>query len=249
MLKSERQNEIIEILNTRGFVSVTELSALLYASESSIRRDLARLEERGIVKRSYGGAECILSGSHVLPFDTRNCDFVEEKNAIAKKALTLIKEGDVIFLDQSSTSYFLALYLRNYKDITVVTNNIEIVSLLSKTNVTVHCTGGIISKNNTNCLIGGSAQSAFERVFADVAFFSAHGSTSDGGIVDCTDEETHLRASMFKNAAKKVFLCNSAKLDRRAPFVQCDLSAIDVLVCEDASFKKFGDRYPRLTVL
>ena len=138
MLKSERQNEIIEILNTRGFVSVTELSGLLYASESSIRRDLARLEERGIVKRSYGGAECILSGSHVLPFDTRNCDFVEEKNVIAKKALGLIKEGDVIFLDQSSTSYFLALYLRNFKDITVVTNNIEIVSLLSKTNVTVH---------------------------------------------------------------------------------------------------------------
>ena len=249
MLKSERQNEIIEILNTRGFVSVTELSGLLYASESSIRRDLARLEERGIVKRSYGGAECILSGSHVLPFDTRNCDFVEEKNVIAKKALGLIKEGDVIFLDQSSTSYFLALYLRNFKDITVVTNNIEIVSLLSKTNVTVHCSGGLISKNNNNCLIGGAAESTFERVFADVAFFSAHGITRDGAIIDCTDEEIHLRNSMLKNASKKVFLCNTAKLDRRAPFVQGDLSCVDVLISENASFDMFKEKYPRLEIL
>ena len=249
MLKNERQNEIIQILNQKGFVSVTELSELLYASESSIRRDLSRLEERGIVKRSYGGAECIVSPSHVLPFDTRNCDFVDEKDAIAKKALKLIKDGDVIFIDQSSTCYFLALYLRSMKDITVVTNNIEIVSLLSKTNITVHCTGGVISKNNNNCLIGGSAQSAFERVFADIVFFSSRAVTDDGVITDCTEEEIYLRAAMLKNARKKVFLCNGDKLGSTAPFVQCTLGDIDTVISESNAFARFKEKYPKLEIL
>ena len=249
MLKNERQNEIIQILNSRGFVSVTELSELLYASESSIRRDLSRLEERGIVKRSYGGAECIVSPSHVLPFDTRNCDFVEEKNTIASKALPLIKDGDVIFIDQSSTCYFLALYLRSLKDITVVTNNIEIVSLLSKTNITVHCTGGVISKNNNNCLIGGAAQAAFERVFADIAFFSARAVSDDGVITDCTEEEVYLRAAMLRNSAKKVFLCNSAKLGTKAPFVQCKIGEVDTVISENDAFRRFKEHYPKLEVL
>ena len=86
MLKNERQNEIIQILVKRGFVSVGELSELLYASESSVRRDLAVLEKSGIVRRSYGGAECIISGSHILPFDTRSYNFVDEKKCYRKKS-------------------------------------------------------------------------------------------------------------------------------------------------------------------
>lgn len=249
MLKQERENEIIQYLSRNGFTRVKDLCEILYASESSVRRDLAKLEKRGVVKRSYGGAEYISFNAHILPFGTRSYDYVEEKHRIAQKAVGLIKEGNIIFLDQSSTCYFLSLYLRDLKNITVVTNNIEIVNILSKTNVTVHCSGGKISRDNSNCLIGDNAQKTFENIYADIAFFSSKAVSDEGVISDCAQEEIFVRKSMFKNAEKKVFLCNSQKIGGHSSFVQCSLSDVDAAIAENDGLVKFKQKFPSLEIL
>ena len=116
MLKNEREREIVRFMKENdGFVKVSELCEKLYASQSSIRRDLTALEGRGIIKRSYGGAELVTNYSNVVEFGKRSNHNIQAKKIIAKKAVGMVQEGNVIFLDQSSTSFYLAAELMNKK--------------------------------------------------------------------------------------------------------------------------------------
>ncbi len=233
MLNKEREQEIMSILKTtNGFVTVKHLCETLFASESSIRRDLKSLEERGLVKRSYGGASLISNFSNIVTFNHRTRLNAHEKREIAKKAVTLINDGDIVFLDQSSTSFFLANELINRNTLTVVTNNIEIMMLLSNSGIKLISSGGILSDENRNCLIGGDAQKTFENIFADILFFSVKGLSDDGIITDCSREEIIVRNTMLKNANKKVLLCDCSKFGMHAPFKQCELSDIDYLISD-----------------
>ena len=249
MFKSERQSQIFELLNNKGFVTVKYLSEVLFTSESSVRRDLAVLEQKGYIRRSYGGAEVISSGTGILPFNTRSYDFVAEKQKIATKAAELIKKGDIVFLDQSSTAFFLARAIMDKKGITVVTNNIEILNILSHSDITLIASGGTVSKANNNCLIGHNAAKTFEGIFADFVFFSAKSLSDDGVITDCSEEEIFVRNAMFKNSAKKVFLCNSAKFGSHSSFVQCSLEDIDLLISEDGSAEKYKNHFNNIEIL
>lgn len=240
MLKKEREREIIEQLKSNnGFVTVKELCDKLFASESSIRRDLSSLESMGLIYRTYGGAELITNFSNVISFDKRSQHSIDAKKVIAKKAAALIKDGDIIFLDQSSTAFFLANEIINNHTLTVVTNNIAILSLLTKSQMKVIASGGIMSKENHTCLIGTDAEYIFDNTYADIMFFSAKSLSYDGVISDCTREEICVRNSMLKNAKQKVFLCDGEKFGTRSPYKQCTLSDIDFLVSDKENFDDF----------
>ncbi len=250
MLKNEREREIINILKSEdGFVTVKELCRKLYTSESSVRRDLTALESRGLVKRTYGGAELITNFSNIISFNKRSYHNTEAKKVIAKKAARLIKDGNVVFLDQSSTSFYLANEIRNRKSLTIVTNNIEILCLLSNSAIKAVSSGGFLSPENRNCLIGSDAQTIFENTYADIMFFSAKSLSDDGIIFDCTREEVVLRNSMLRNADKKVFLCDGEKFGTKSPYKQCTLSDIDYLISENENAKKFCIHADALKVL
>jgi len=241
MLKNEREREIINILKSENrFITVKELCKELYASESSIRRDLTSLENRGVIKKAYGGAELITNFSNVISFNKRYHHNIEGKKIIAKKAAKLIKDGSIIFLDQSSTSFYLANEIISRNSLTVVTNNIEILYLLSDSGIKVVSSGGFLSPENRSCLIGSDAQSTFENVYADVTFFSAKSLSDDGIVSDCTREEVTLRNSMLKNSTKKIFLCDSEKFGTQSAYKQCTLSDIDYLISENEDAKKFN---------
>lgn len=233
MLNREREQEILNILKvSKGFVSVKQLCDTLFASESSIRRDLKALESRGLIKRSYGGASIEVSASSIVNFSRRSEENAEAKRTIAKKAVELISDGDVIFLDQSSTSFYAALEILDRSSLTVVTNNIEILMLLADSGLRVVSSGGFLSNDNRNCLIGGEAQRTFESIYADIMFFSVKAVTDDGDVTDCSAEEIAVRRSMMKNAAKKVLLCDSSKFGKRAVFKQCTIDELDLVISE-----------------
>ena len=234
MYNKEREQEILSILKTaNGFVSVTQLCEALFASESSIRRDLKKLEQKGLVKRSYGGAVPTSNYSSIVTFNHRTRQSVDAKREIAKKAVNLIKDGDVIFLDQSSTAFYLASELVGRSSLTVVTNNIEIMMLLSNSSVRVISSGGTLSNENRNCLVGGDAVKTFENIFADAVFFSVKAVDDDGQVTDCSREEIIVRNAMLKNASKMVLLCDSSKFGAKARFKQCELTDVDYLITED----------------
>lgn len=232
MHNTQREREILNILKEkREFVTVKSLCETLFASESSIRRDLKKLEKGGFLKRSYGGAT--LAEHYKIPaFGNRTVQNATAKRDIAKKAAALVGDGAVIFLDQSSTAFYLAGELLTRKSITVVTNNIEILMLFSSSEVKVISSGGILSEDNRNCLIGGEAQRTFENIFADINFFSVNALSFDGVLTDCDRKEAEVRNSMLKNAKKNVLLCDSSKYGKTAHFKQCDLSDVDCLISE-----------------
>ena len=234
MHNREREQEILNILkSSNGFVSTKQFSDTLFASESSIRRDLKSLEEHGLVKRSYGGATLENNFSDIVTFNNRTKQNADAKREIAKKASSLIKEGQIVFLDQSSTAFYLANELVDRTSITVVTNNIEIMMLLSNSRIKLIASGGFLSDENRNCLIGGDAQKTFENIFADIVFFSVKGILKDGTITDCSREEIIERKAMLKNAKQRALLCDSTKIGVHAPFKQCELGDIDYLISED----------------
>lgn len=250
MLKTEREREIINILKMNsGFTTVKDLCEKLYTSESSIRRDLSSLEGKGIVKKTYGGAELITNFSNVITFSKRAHHNMKAKKIIAKKAAGLIKDGSVIFLDQSSSCFYLANEILDRGSLTVITNNIEILSLLSSSGIKAACSGGVLSPENRNCLIGPDAQHIFENTYADLVFFSAKALSDDGNILDCTREEVIVRNAMLKNSAQRVFLCDSEKLGTKSVYKQCNLCDVDYLICEDENAKRFSSCSQSLKIL
>ena len=249
MLNKEREQEILSIVKIRGFVSVKQLCDTLFASESSIRRDLKSLEQRGLVKRSYGGASLVTNYSNIVTFNHRTRQNTAAKREIAQKAARLIRDGNIIFLDQSSTAFYLANELINRSAITVVTNNIEIMMLLSNSKIKLISSGGVLSDENRNCLVGSDAQNTFRNIFADYVFFSVKAISDDAVVTDCSIDEIAVRNAMLKNSDKKVLLCDSTKFDTRAPFKQCELDDVDYLISEDRAAWHFSEFQHKIQLL
>ena len=128
MLARERQNKIIEMVNSNGSVLVKELSELFKVTEDSIRKDLTLLERKGFLKKTYGGAVKNRVNTHELYVSQRKGKNVKEKREIAKKAFDLIEEGDVVFLDISTINIeLIKLIVEADLKITVVTNMIDVM--------------------------------------------------------------------------------------------------------------------------
>lgn len=232
MYQNERELEIRKILSGEGYATVRQLSQWLYTSESTIRRALCSLEKQGIVKRSYGGAELLKSSMYAPTFDARVHHNIPAKERMAQKAAGLVKKGDIVFLDQSSSSLFVAKALMQRSDLTVATNNTEIISLLGQSELEVICCGGRLCSRNRICLLGDDAHAVFRQMRADVAFFSSNSLAAEGVIYDCYREEVCIRSTMLEHAAKKYFLCASEKYGHNAGYRQCSLDEIDGMITE-----------------
>lgn len=222
----------MEILSETGYATVEYLSKKLHISPSSIRRDLSDLERRGNVVRSYGGVELVDRSHRNIPFALRTHENEAEKKRIASAAAKLVNEGDVVFVDGSSTAFFLFDELAKIKGITIVTNSIDGLMLLNSFQVKVISTGGIISGDNRSVLVGHSAKAVFETIHADICFFSAQALDADGVATDPYLEEIPLRNAMCKNSRKRVLLLDSKKLGKVSVYHQCSIDEVDFVVCD-----------------
>ena len=148
MLARERQNKIVEMVNTEGSVLVKELSELFDVTEDSIRKDLSLLEKKGLLKKTYGGAVKNRVNTHELYVSQRKGKNVEEKKEIARKAFELIEEGDVIFLDISTINIeLIKLIVEANLKITVVTNMIDVMlSFTAPSDTNLVFIGGKLNK-------------------------------------------------------------------------------------------------------
>lgn len=249
MLKTERHERILEILNGVKYTSPYELAKMLFTSYSSIRRDLEELENAGLILRSYGKVEINNNHPTLVAYPIRIEKNSSKKQNMAKKAAALINEGDTVFVDPSSSCSYFAKEIVNIKGITVVTNNIEILHYMTQCNVNVISSGGVQSEQNRYAMVGKIADNTFKSIHADFAVFSARSLTKDGRIYDIHYEETVTRHTMLENADKKIFLCDSSKFDSFSPYYQCDLSEVDYLVSDAQVDKSFAEKYPKLKIL
>ncbi|MBR4887974.1 MAG: DeoR/GlpR transcriptional regulator [Clostridia bacterium] len=230
MLQLERQNDILRILNERKSATVKELCALLYASPATIRRDLAFLEERGLLRRSFGGATLCELFPDQIPVSLRAAEHLAEKKHIAAKAARLVHPGDTIFIDASSTALYMAPYLRGIQDITVITNNPHLSIALAENRIRNFCTGGE-TLNDSVAYTGSWAERFVRGIRAQSFFFSARG-ICDGMITDSSKGERDVKIAMMECAAQSYFLAHSSKLGKTFPYVVTDISRITAMIDE-----------------
>lgn len=149
MLAIERRSEILTKLQQEGKVLVNDLSKLYQVTEETIRRDLEKLEVEGIVRKTYGGAVLVETLNVDLPYYVRKQTNVQSKENIASKIAELIQDGDHIMLDASSTAVYVIKRIKQLKNITIITNSIEILlELADVTGWKVFSTGGTMKKEH-----------------------------------------------------------------------------------------------------
>ncbi|MBE6570631.1 MAG: DeoR/GlpR transcriptional regulator [Ruminococcaceae bacterium] len=248
MYKNEREQEIINFLNNFSYVTVEFLAKKLNISPSSIRRDLSAMEQRGIVKRSYGGVEIVKDGVRNVPFSMRKHENASAKKRIAEAAVSLLHEGDVVFIDGSSSAFFVAKELVKIRDITVITNSIESLCFFMDYDIRAYCTGGNMHRENRATLVNDHAENMISNFYADYTFFSAQALTRQGKIYDCYSSEVPLRNKMMQNSAKSVFLCDSTKLGRHSAYYQCNVNTVDYVI-SDVELLDYFDQCPENTLL
>ncbi|MBQ9860352.1 MAG: DeoR/GlpR transcriptional regulator [Clostridia bacterium] len=215
MLPLERQNKILEILEQRQAVSVDELSALLYSSGATIRRDLQALENGGMIRRTHGGAVHIDSNSMDFPMTLRENENLNAKEVLAQKALPLIRDGQTLFMDSSSTICRLARHLTGFQRIRVITNGLKTASILADIDgVEVYSTGGRLRDNAMS--FGGTQAMDFARQFhADYAFISCRGIDPEVGVTESNETEAELKRVYIQNAKRVVLMCDGSKIGQR----------------------------------
>lgn len=240
-MKKGYEKEILEILEKTQFISVEDLSKRLFVSPSSIRRYLKDAQEKGLLIRTHGGAKLASTNNLTPSFSFRSKQYIIEKKKIAKLAVNLVKEGDVIFLDGSTSAFFMADYLKDVKNIKVITNGIDTLSLLSKNGIDAYSTGGKISSVNRSALVGQMSVNIINAFHADIAFFSAHSVDEKGFVYDCFEEENHIRITMMKNSTQKILLCDSSKFNSPSPYKLCELKDVDRLICDKDVSKNFAN--------
>ena len=246
-MKEKQEKDILEFLQRNQYASIEELANRLFVSPSTIRRKLNDLQKKGLITRTHGGAQLNDDNNFFPSFTFRVHENSYEKKKIALAAIKLIKNGDLIFLDGTTSSFFIAEYLSEFKNIRVITNGIDTLSLLAKNNISAYSTGGCIQDVNRSVLVGHYAEEMIGNFHADIAFFSARSVTNDGEIYDCFEEENVIRKAMIKHATKKVFLCDTTKFGKTSLFHLCSLNDIDYIVTNHniPSYVK-ADKFPQI---
>ncbi|MFJ7970170.1 DeoR/GlpR family DNA-binding transcription regulator [Psychrobacillus sp. NPDC096389] len=215
MLVPERHKKIITIVNKNKTARVSELSKVLKVSEETIRRDLEKLETEGKLTRTHGGAFSTQEEEGDIPYFQREVMNQEEKMAVAREAIKLIKDDDIIFLDASSTALYLAKLLTNHK-ITVLTNSIRVtMELAGLPNVQVVVVGGNLSPTSLS-LVGPLTVNTLERYHVNKVFFSCKGLHKQWGISDSNEQQAIVKRKMIEMADEKILLLDHTKLEKKA---------------------------------
>ena len=232
MLAIERKNQILNKLKTEQRVLVSELAAFYGVTEETIRRDLDKLEKEGFATKTYGGAIWGNSTKTDLSYTIRNKTNVEAKNIIGELVAGIIRDGDHLMLDDSSTSLYIAKHLKEKKNLTVVTNSVEILTeLASVEGWTVMSTGGRL-KPESMALVGSQAQAMIRNFHVDKAIISCKGLDQSAGITDSSEFHASTKSSMMESAKETILAVDSTKFDKTSFVNIAPLRSVHTVVTE-----------------
>ena len=248
MLAIERRNAILEKLQAERRVVVSELSILFDVSEETIRRDLEKLENEGYAIKSYGGAVLNENANLDLPFNIRKNKNVVGKQKIAELLSDIIHDGDYLFLDASSTAVAIAKAIKHKKDITIITNSLEIaIELLEVPDCKVISTGGEIVSTAFG-LVGHVTDKTIRSYYVDKAIISSKGFDLEKGFTDSDERHANNKKSMLESARIKILAIDCSKFDRVAFAKIGDLRDITMIVTDAKPEEKWLQKFAEFHV-
>ncbi len=234
MTTYERQQTILALLARAVSLKVTELASSLMVSEGTIRNDLNRLEHDGLLRRVRGGA--ILANKHnsQSQINHRASINAENKKKIAKRAAELVNDGDVILLDASTTVLYMTSFLQDRRDLTIVTNQLELAQIMARVPQNrVILLGGIVDSEGIK-VNGTISQDILKDLHINTAFVSSVGFSFDSGLMEADIDEVEFKEQVIKSASKVVAVLDSSKFQKLAlkPFAR--MEQISHIITDDA---------------
>jgi len=228
VLVDQRRQQILQIAENKGFVSMVELVDQVRASESTIRRDLEFLDGIGQIRRTRGGAAYV--GESLMPFDVRRTKAREQKARIAEAAAALVEPGETVLLDGGTTTLEVARELFG-RPLQVVTNSIPIVNaLVNSTQTELIVIGGFLYPK-TGVNLGPIAVAALKSIHARRLFVSVGGIT-EAGLFNSNALLVETERQMIEAAEEVVVVSDSSKLGHSALAHLCSLDVVDRLVVD-----------------
>lgn len=227
----DRKQRLLTFIAQQGFVAIQEMAGFAQVSESTIRRDLANLEDEGVIRRTRGGAVFISDPTpQVLAFAKRQTTHMAEKQAIGKTAADMVVDGETIIVSGGTTAYELAKLLVG-RNLQIVTNSVLIGSLLSnRLDAELVMLGGYLYPR-TGITVGPLAQAALGKIRANKVFIGAAGVVSEG-LFDINMSMVEVEREMLARADQVIVLVDRSKFGRRALTFLAELREIDVLVSD-----------------
>ena len=241
----EREGAIMEYLRIHKEASVSELCHAFFVSEPTMRRDLYTLSESGKILRTHGGAAYKSAPGENLPQSLREREQMSAKAIIGKRALSLIKDGDTVMVDASSTAAELLKLIGGRTGVVVITNSAKAADILSETGVKTFVTGGELARN-TYAFVGSRAEEFIRSFNADLCFFSVRRLTADGRLTDNALAENAVRRAMMANAKRSVLLLDTKKLGDPCLGTLCRLDDVTHVVSEkdlSAAFPGYKEKF------
>lgn len=233
MRPRDRQLQILDLAQSRGKVTVEQLTREFAVSAESIRRDLTFLATSGKIRKIHGGAIPLRDFGEGV-FAQRMQTNAEAKRHIAQKARQLVKPGDTIFIDTGSTTLAMAEALATIDELTVITNSTAIARVISAANQTTHIylLGGSYNEDNRQTC-GPIALEQLGKFRADLSVLAVATIAAEAGLMDFSHDEASIAAAMIEHSQRVAILADASKFDRVAPFVVASFAQIDTLVCDE----------------
>ena len=233
-----REEQIMKALLRRGSISMAELIEELAMSAPSIRRDLTRLEERGLVRRTHGGVTLVEPllyepFRHDTSFQARELWSADQKRRIGYAAAELVCKGETIGITAGTTTTQIGRALRHRREISVITNALNIgMELCNQTAIRTTVTGGLLAWQWTFAMAGSAAIDSIRDTYFDKLFLSATGFDPEHGITTLEPEEAAVARAMVEHAGKVIVVADSSKFGVVSPARVCSSEAVHLLITD-----------------
>ncbi len=227
----KRRELVLDFLNEHPVCTVKEVAEKIQVSKMTVRRDLERLENEGVVRRSFGEVSLVKGLHTVRVAKIRAENMVTEKKAIAKAAFGLVPENCTVFMDAGSTVGELTRLLAK-KHVVIATACVQTALMAINKKASVFLSGGQLDRESCYNLEGITAEHFFLKMNADFAFVSAGGVDIESGVSEFTQSNANLKSVMLERAKTKVLLADSSKYGVSKAFEACALSSFDIVITD-----------------
>ena len=248
-MKVERIHQIHELLKERKRISLDELCEIFGVSKNTIRRDIAELEEDGIIKKVYGGI--VLKEADIMslePFSDRETRNINEKKIIADLAASLVTDGEVIYIDSGTTTMHMLPRLAEKNFLTIVTASIYVLELATRfSNLNVIATGGNLQPP-IKALVGADVVNCIKNYNFSKIFLASTGVSIEHGATNASPLECEVKRELVKKSCAKYLLVDSSKFDVASLMTYSDLSNIDHIVTDKNPPEKYFDFFQKNSV-
>lgn len=228
---NSRQKKILKLLASEGQVQVEKLATSFGVVNQTIRRDLAELCNKGLADRIHGGARKLISTSMVA-YESRRQANVSAKISIANSTASLIPNGSSVAINIGTTTEQVANALRQHNELTVISNNINIVHIMQTSKVKSLIVVGGQVRLSDGAIVGSSAEEAFRNYKVDFAIIGASSLDSDGSILDFDQREVVVAQSILNNSRNRILVCCNSKFSISAPHRICNVRDLDIFVTD-----------------